>query len=423
MSGSPSFRELLLSRRMLICLLTGFSSGMPLYVLTQLVPAWLETEGVDLEDIGLMALVGLPYTWKFLWSPLVDRYVPPFLGRRRGWALIFQLLLTASIATIGWLEPDRGLQPIVAMCLAVAFFSASQDIVLDAYRRELLPDRELGLGNSLFINAYRASGLIPGSLGLILADQLEWNAVFGVTACFMAVGVLGTALAPVVATDVVPPRTLREAVVQPLREIFLRGDAAVALRLVAFLLLYKLGDAMATALIIPFYQQVGFTMTQIGAIAKVVGLWAAVIGAFAGGAAITRIGINRALWVFGLVQMLSILGFAALHQAGPDPRALAVVVGLEYLGVGLGASAMLAFMARETDRRFSATQFALFSSIVALPRTVMAATTGYLTVALGWTGFFLFCTLMAVPGMLMLPWVAPWNEPDDPTPSPTPKDG
>lgn len=410
MTDQPSFWKTVFSKRMLLCLLTGFSSGMPLYVLYQLVPAWLRTEGVDLTSIGLMSLVGLPYTWKFLWSPFLDRYVPPFMGRRRGWALVFQLALTVAIALIGILDPTQSLQSIALLAGVVAFFSASQDVVLDAFRRELLPDNELGLGNAMFVNAYRVSGLVPGSLALILADHLPWNQVFPITAAFMAVGVFASWLADPVATDVPPPASLVDAVVLPFKEFFARDGIGPALLLLLFLLAYKLGDSMATALITPFYLDVGFTKTQIGSIAKFVGLWSTVVGAFVGGAVMTRIGINRSLWIFGVIQMVSILGFAALAEIGPDPTALAAAVMFEYLGVGLGTAGFVAFLAKETNKQFTATQFALFSSLVALPRTVLNASTGWLAETLGWTTFFLMCTALAIPGMLMLPWVAPWNE-------------
>jgi PAT family beta-lactamase induction signal transducer AmpG len=409
-----SFWQTLWSKRMLLCVLTGFSSGMPLWVLYQLLPAWLRDQGVSLETIGLMALVGLPYTWKFLWSPLLDAWVPPFLGRRRGWALVFQLLLAAGIAAIGLLDPNAT-WAVSALAAGVAFFSASQDVVLDAFRRELLPDEELGLGNAMFVNAYRVSGLVPGGLSLVLADSIPWSLVFPVTAGFMVVGVVGTFLADPVASEIGPPRTLRAAVVDPFVEFFQRDGTGAAVLLLAFMLLYKLGDSMATALITPFYLDVGFTKSQIGTIAKGVGLWSSVTGAFLGGAVMTRIGINRSLWLFGVVQLLSILGFAVLAEAGPDTRLLAAAVAFEYLGIGLGTAGFVAFLARETDKRFTATQFALFSSLVALPRTVLNSTTGFLAEALGWTTFFLLCTALAVPGMLLLPWVAPWSRPVDPS--------
>jgi PAT family beta-lactamase induction signal transducer AmpG len=395
---------------MLICIFIGFSSGMPLYVLVQLVPAWLRSSDVDLATIGLFALVSLPYTWKFLWSPLMDRFTLPFLGRRRGWALLTQLALLLSIGLLGSVDPRESLQLIAVLVFAVSLFSASQDIVIDAYRRELLADDELGTGNSFFINAYRMSSLVPGSLALILSDHLPWSTVYWVTAGFMLVGVLTTLVIREVSDDSLAPHSLREAVIEPFREFFRRDGAAAALAILAFMFLYKLGDNMATALATPFYLDMGFSRSEIGAIAKVAALWSVIAGSIIGGLAMLRLSINRALWLFGFVQLITILGFAWLSVVGHSPVGLFVVVSAEYLGVGLGTVALTAYIARETSRAFTATQFALFTSFIAVPRTFANASTGFLIEAVGYTSFFLLCTAVAVPGMLMLLKVAPWKE-------------
>ncbi len=297
-SSAPSIWQVVLSQRMLLCLLTGFSSGLPLYVLYQLVPAWLRDEGVDLATIGLFSLIAFPYTWKFLWSPLMDRFVPPFLGRRRGWALLTQIALLGALAAFGPLGPGSGTGQIAIVAALVALFSASQDIVLDAYRRELLPDAELGLGNSMFVNAYRISSLVPGSLALILADHLPWSQVHLVVAAFMAVGILTTLWMPEPAQQVAAPRSFKAAVVEPFREFFGRRGMGPALLLLAFLLTYKLGDSMATALSTPFYLDLGFTKTQIGTVAKVAALWSSVTGGLVGGVIMVKLGIHRSLWIF-----------------------------------------------------------------------------------------------------------------------------
>jgi len=405
-----NWREILFSRRMLICIFIGFSSGMPLYVLIQLVPAWLRSNDVDLATIGLFALVSLPYTWKFLWSPLMDRFTLPFLGRRRGWALITQLALLLAIGALGMFDPRESLQAIVVVVFLVSLFSASQDIVIDAYRRELLADDELGTGNSFFINAYRLSSLVPGSLALILSDLLPWSVVYWVTAGFMLIGVLTTLMIREVSDDSLAPRSLRDAVIEPFREFFRRDGVIAALTILAFMFFYKLGDNMATALATPFYLDMGFSRTEIGAIAKIAALWAVVAGSVIGGIAMLKLSINRALWLFGFVQLVTILGFAWLSVAGYNPTGLFVVVSAEYLGVGLGTVALTAYIARETSRAFTATQFALFTSFIAVPRTFANASTGFLIEAMGYTSFFLLCTAIAVPGMLMLIKVAPWTE-------------
>jgi PAT family beta-lactamase induction signal transducer AmpG len=407
-----SLTEAILNRRMLICVFTGFTSGLPLYVLFQLVPGWLRVEGVGLAEIGFFALVQFPYTWKFLWSPVMDRFTLPFLGHRRGWMLLTQVLLLVSIGALGFIRPDLNLWTVAYLAAAVAFFSASQDIVLDAYRRELLPDVELGLGNSVHVQAYRLSGLVPGALGLILADHFEWHIVFIIIAAFMLIGIAMTLLIDEAIDDPTPPQTMRAAIIEPFRDFIGRAGLAPALLVLAFLFLYKLGDNMATALQTPFFIDVGFSLTQIGAIAKTAGLIAAIVGGMAGGLIMVKVSINRALWLFGVVQILSILGFAALSEIGVNPWMLGVVVAFEYLGVGLGAAALIAFMARSTNPAFAATQLALFTALASVPRVFANAVTGVIVEHVGWTTFFLFCTAAAVPGMLLLLKVAPWNEPE-----------
>jgi PAT family beta-lactamase induction signal transducer AmpG len=409
-SADRSWRDILVNRKMVTCVFLGFTSGMPLYVLIQLVPAWLRSSDVDLATIGLFSLVALPYTWKFVWSPLMDRYRLPFLGRRRGWALLTQAGLLFAIGALGQFDPATSLESIAAMVFIVSFFGASQDIVIDAYRRELLADDELGTGNSFFINAYRLSSLVPGSLALILSDHLPWPAVYWVTAGFMSVGMVTTLVIREVSDDALAPATLRQAVVEPFIEFFQRGGTRAGLAMLAFMFLYKLGDNMATALATPFYLDMGFSRTEIGSIAKVAALWSVIAGGVLGGVLMLKLNINRALWVFGIVQMVTILGFVWLSTAGHNPLGLFFVVSGEYLGVGLGTIALTAYMARETSKAFTATQFALFSSFIAVPRTFANASTGFIIEAIGYTHFFLVCTLVAIPGLLLLLKVAPWNQ-------------
>jgi PAT family beta-lactamase induction signal transducer AmpG len=409
-TAQRSWKEILLTRKMLTCVFLGFSSGMPLYVLISLVPAWLRSNEVDLATIGLFALIGLPYTWKFLWSPLMDRYKLPFLGRRRGWALVAQIGLLISIGALGHFDPVRSLDPIIVIVVLVAFFGATQDIVIDAYRRELLADDELGTGTSIWVNAYRLSGLVPGSLALILSDILPWTIVYWVTASFMLVGIVTTLLIKEAGDDELAPHTLREAVIDPFVEFFGRDGIKAGLVILAFMFFYKLGDNMATALATPFYIDMGYSNTEIGTVAKAAGLWAAIAGGTLGGIVMLKYSINRALWMFGFVQISTILPYIWLSQAGHTLTGLFVVVSGEYLGVGLGAIALTAYMARETSVAFTATQFALFSSFVAIPRTVANASTGFIVEAVGWTNFYIICALVAVPGMLLLFKVAPWNK-------------
>jgi PAT family beta-lactamase induction signal transducer AmpG len=408
-SRRESFREAILNRRILICVFTGFTSGLPLYVLFQLVPGWLRVEGVGLAEIGFFALVQFPYTWKFLWSPVMDRFTLPFLGHRRGWMLVTQVALLVSIGAMGFTKPDLSIWVVAYLAAAIAFLSASQDIVLDAYRRELLPDVELGLGNSIHVQAYRFSGLVPGALGFILADHFDWHIVFVIIALFMIVGIVMTLVIDEAIAEPSPPKTMRDAVIEPFREFIGRSGLGPALLVLSFLFLYKLGDNMATALQSPFFIDVGFTLTQIGAISKTAGLIAANIGTIVGGLVMVKLSINRALWVFGFVQVVSILGFAMLSAVGANPWLLGGVVAFEYLGVGLGAAALVAFMARTTNPAFAATQLALFTALASVPRVFANAVTGVIVERVGWTSFFLLCTMLAIPGMLLLFKIAPWN--------------
>jgi PAT family beta-lactamase induction signal transducer AmpG len=398
---------------MFICILTGFSSGLPLYILISLLPAWLRSENVDLKVIGLFALIQLPFTWKFLWAPLFDRYVPP-LGRRRGWLFIWQTALILTIPGFGVFHPTLDLWTIAYLATLVAFFSASQDIVMDAYRRELLLDNELGLGNAIHVNAYKIAGLIPGSLSLILADHMPWDSVFIITALFMIPGITMTLFVSEPILKNGTPKTLRAAVVEPFQEFISRNGIKSAVTVLAFIFFYKLGDSMATALATPFYLDMGFSKTEIGLVAKNAGLWPSVAGGLLGGIWMIKLGINRALWLFGVVQMCAILGFAWLATVGHSLPLLAIVIGIEALGVGLGTAAFVAFIAHTTHPNYTATQFALFTSLAAVPRTFANAATGYLVDSLGWMTFFLLCFFIAVPGMLLLLKVAPWNGQETP---------
>lgn len=415
----PNWLTPLLTRRMMICVFTGFSSGLPLYLLLNLLPAWLRSDGVDLKTIGLFALIQFPYTWKFLWAPLLDRYVPPIgiAGRRRAWMLLTQVGLVAAIAGIGVFSPSTDIGTVLLIGGTIAFLSATQDIALDAYRRELLSDSELGLGNSVHVNAYRIAGLIPGSLSLILADHLPWQQVFVITALFMVPGAVLACVIAEPATSKAMPKTLSQAVVEPFNEFISRAGVKEALLILAFIFFYKLGDSMCTALATPFYLDMGYAKSDIGLVAKNAGLWPAVIGGLLGGLWMVKLGINRALWLFGVVQFLSIFGFAWLAWLGPNTTvgvaeltSLALVIGFEALGVGLGTAAFVAFIARATSPLYTATQFALFTSLAAVPRTFINATTGVLIENLGWVNFFFLCGALALPGMALLLKVAPWHQ-------------
>ncbi len=390
---------------MLVCIFTGFTSGLPLFILISLLPAWLRSNQLDLKAIGLFALIQLPYTWKFLWAPFIDRFSWP-MGRRRGWLLFFQALLLISIPLLGLYNPQTDLKMIVVIATLIAFLSASQDIVIDAYRRELLLDKELGLGNAVHVNAYKIASLIPGSLSLILADHFDWQTVFIVTSLFMLPGLVLTFVMKEPKVPKMKKRDLASSLLLPFQEFMHRHGLKSALTILLFIFFYKLGDSMATALATPFYLDLGFSKTEIGLIAKNAGLWPSVIGGLVGGVWMMKLGINRALWIFGFLQMVSILGFAWLAHKGYSPEWLAIVVGFEAFGVGLGTTAFVAFIAKTTHPLYTATQFALFTSLAAVPRTLVNASTGYLQNIFGWEQFFMLCFLFAIPGMLILFYVS-----------------
>jgi len=391
---------------MLVTLLMGFSCGLPLLLTITVLQAWMKEEGMDLTVIGLMALVGLPYTVKFLWAPFLDRFTLPFLGRRRGWLLVSQAALMLSISGLGFTDPGKSPWVVAFAAFLVTFFSASQDIVVDAYRREDLPDEELGLGSSLYVNGYRVGMLLASGGGLIMADQMPFSSVYLIMAACMLPGVLTTLLAPEPEIAAGTPKTLREAVFIPLMEYFSRKEA---LWILAFILFYKLGDTMASAITIPFYLEIGFSKTQIGAVVKLFGFWATIAGSLIGGVIMLRLKINRSLWVFGFLQAISTAGFAVLAWIGKSVPALSAVICFENLSSGMGTAAFVAFMASITDKRFTATQYALLTSLMGVPRVLASAPTGYLAKNLGWQGFFIGCTLIAIPGMLLLLKFAPWN--------------
>lgn len=409
MPQPPSIWDQILTRKMMICIFTGFSSGMPLYLLIQLIPAWFRKEGVSLTDIGLFTLVTMPYVWKFVWAPLLDQFFFESIGRRRSWLFPTQIGLLICISIIGFFDPNTDLQAIVILAVGISVFSATQDIALDAYRREILSDSELGLGNSIHVQAYRISGLVPGSLSLILAGQLPWHLVFIITALFMCVGLVLTVSIKEPRIHASTNYSFDSTIIEPFREFISRNSVGLSIKILVFMLLYKLGDSMATSLSTPFYIDLGFSLTEIGVIAKNAALWPSIIGGLFGGILMLKIGINRALWLFGVVQLITILGFAALALAGDNLVYLAVVIALEYLGVGLGTAAFTAFIAKSTSLRFAATQFALLTALAAVPRTVASSVSGFIVDHIGWFDFFLLCTVLAIPGMLMLFWVAPFN--------------
>ena len=392
---------------MLVTFFLGISSGIPLLVTGSTLQAWMTDEKINLAVIGMFSLVGLPYTVKFLWSPFLDRYIPPFLGRRRGWMLICQILLMIAIGAFYLVRPAE--DPLIVAFLAalVSFFSASQDIVIDAYRRELLRDEELGLGSSFASNGYRIGMLISGAFALFLADRIPWNYVYLLLAASLFIGIITTFLGPNPDGQIIPPKSLREAVIEPFADYFRRRGA---FEILAFILLYKVGDVMAANMTTPFILKIGFSKTDLAVVAKTFGIIAIIGGGLAGGILLLRIGLLRALWIFGILQAGSTLAFSALASVGHNYYVLVATVAFENFTSGMGASAFIAFMASLCNRKFTATQYALLSSLMGIPRVIVASPTGYLAEWFGWVHFFIFCTLSAIPGLIFLFRYKTWQE-------------
>ncbi|MDY0042863.1 MAG: AmpG family muropeptide MFS transporter [Desulforhabdus sp.] len=394
------------SRRVLCLLGLGLSSGLPLALTGSTLQAWMASAKVDLRLIGIFSLVGLPYTLKVVWAPLMDRYSIPLLGRRRGWILASQLLLAAGIVLLGFSSPALMPWMTASLALAIAFFSASQDIVVDAYRADVLAKTELGAGAATSVVGYRIAMLISGAVALILSDHLPWRMVYGVMGILMICSTSFTLWAPEPEERVVPPKTLKEAVLDPLASYFRRSGAV---EMLLFIVVFKLADAVAGAMTTPFLLDLGFTRTDVGTVNKAFGLLSTIIGTLAGGGIIARIGINRSLWIFAFVQAISNLSFTVLAMLGKNYPAMVTAVGMENICGGMGTAAFIAFLMSLCDKRFTATQYALLSSLMAVTRVLAGVPTGFMVESMGWAMFYAVSVLGAVPGILLLPRFAPWN--------------
>jgi len=380
----------------------GFASGLPLALTSGTLQAWATVENVSLQQIGFLTLVGSAYTLKFLWAPLVDRYVPPLLGRRRGWMLLTQLLLGLCIMAMGLLSPSSALLPLALLAVGVALLSATQDIAFDAYCTDVLHKEERGAGAAVKVLGYRVAMLVSGGLALILADTwLGWGATYMLMGGLMLACAAATLWAPEPDVPVAVPRSLAQAVVEPLADFFKRPGAGEMLLLIV---LYKLGDAFAGALSTTFLiRGAGFSPAEVGSVNKVMGLAATIVGALAGGSLMARWGLYRALMAFGLLQALSNLGYWVIAVSAPSLWLMAGAVGVENLCGGLGTAAFVGLLMAMCRQRFSATQFALLSAVSAVGRTYLAGPlTPYLVERMGWPGFFLLTVLIALPGLALL---------------------
>lgn len=408
-----------LERRLIIVFLMGFASGLPLALSGATLSIWLTKAGVSLAAVGLFVTVGTPYTLKFLWAPLVDRVkiplLTPLLGRRRSWMVVIQVGLIGSILALGASRPESAPLWTALMALAVAFFSASQDIVIDAYRIEILDEDQQGAGAAMTQAGYRVGMIASGAGALFLAAALQnWFWVYAAMAVLALGGFVVALLAPIppeLAEETTAVSTdgfgvwLAETVTGPFAEFFSRSGARTAIAILAFILLYKFGDAFAGVMANPFYVKIGFTMVEIASVSKIFGVIATLAGVFIGGLLVIRIGVMKSLLICGLLQMFSNLMFAAQAAIGPDVEFLYLTIGIENLSGGMGSAAFVAYLSMLCNIAYTGTQFALFTSFMAFGRTWMSASSGWIAQQTDWVTFFIISTFVAIPGLIMLLWM------------------
>lgn len=400
---SHHYLRIFTQRNAAVLLLLGFASGLPLALTSGTLQAWMTVENVDLKTIGFFSLVGQAYVFKFLWSPVMDRYTPPFLGRRRGWLLVTQLLLMAGIVAMGFMQPAHDLTLLAALAVLVAFLSASQDIVFDAWKTDVLPPEERGSGAAITVLGYRLAMLISGGLALWLADRfLGWQATYWLMALLMIPALIATLMAQEPEASIRTPHSLRQAVVEPLQEFFHRNNAWLLMTLIV---LYKLGDAFAASLTTTFLiRGVGFDAGDVGLVNKTLGLLATIIGALWGGVLMQRLSLFRALMLFGLLQAVSNFGYWLLAVTDKQLWSMASAVFVENLCGGMGTAAFVALLMTLCNKSFSATQFALLSALSAVGRVYVGPAAGWLVALWGWPTFYAFTVLVSLPGLFLL-WV------------------
>jgi MFS transporter, PAT family, beta-lactamase induction signal transducer AmpG len=391
-------------------LMLGFASGFPLYLTSRTLQAWMTVAGVNLTAIGFFSLVSLPYSLKFLWSPLIDRFGLPFLGRRKGWLFVTQVALAATIAAMIFQRPSQVLQLLAINAFIIAFLSATQDIVIDAYVTDISDASEVGAASGVKVLGYRIAMIATGGGALVIADSVSWQTVYFLMGVLMLIlAAISTRVREPVLRDR-PPASINEAVRMPLADFFARSGTARGTWILAFILLYRLGDSMINNMTTPFLIQAGFSQTDIGVIQGGVGLFATITGVLAGGLVIARIGINRSLWVFGILQAASNFAYLVLAYVGREYAVMVAAIVIENVCYGLATAALVGFIMSLCNPRFSATQYALLSSLIAVGRDVIASPSGSIAEKLGWPAFFLISIIAAIPGMLLLPLFAPWGD-------------
>lgn len=394
------YLQIFKSRRITAVTILGFMSGLPLALSSGTLQAWFTVLGIDIKIIGILTIIGLPYTLKFLWAPLMDRFIPPILGRRRGWILITQILIIVGITSLAYSAPDRTIFFAIFLATFVAFTSASQDIVIDAYRTDILHEKERGLGAAVFVMGYRIALLVSGALALIMADRIGWENTYLTMAFIMLCGLLITLFGTVPEEKISPPSSMKEAILGPLKDYFKRDSSIILLLLI---ILYKLGDAYAASLTTPFLiRGLGFTPTDVGTINKGLGFVSLITGATIGGTLMVRFGLYQSLIYFGILQALSNLSFVLLALTGKNYSMFIFTIAFENFSGGMGTSAFVSLLMAMCNHKYSATQYALLSSISAFSRTFISPTSGFVVEKIGWAGFFLLTFLTALPGLILL---------------------
>ena len=397
-------------KKFLSLMFLGFASGLPLFLTGRTLQVWLTEADVDLGLIGWLSLVRLPYTLKFLWAPILDRFVPPFLGRRRGWLVLTQIGLMAAIAVMGFQNPQQALHILAINAVMIAFFSATQDIAGDAYRTDVLESQELGIGAAIWIFGYRVAILTASSVALVLAEYLPWTVVYLLMAFLMTVGIIAAIFAPEPSHLERSPETLVDAIYLPWQEFFQRQGTRLSITILTFILLYKFGDALLGNMAAPFLVDLGFSKQVIGAVQGGWGFVATTAGVVVGGTLLTAIQLNRSLWVAGFLQAFSNFSYWGLTVIGKNDTALLTVISIENICAGIVAAVFVAYLMSLCNQQFSATQFALLSGLMAAGNDILAAPAGDLAKGLGWSNFFIATILLAIPGMALLLIVAPWSE-------------
>jgi PAT family beta-lactamase induction signal transducer AmpG len=402
-----TFFDIIRSKKLLIILLMGYASGLPFPLTHGTLQAWIKQSGVSLEELGyLSTAIAYPYALKFIWAPFLDRYLPPFLGLRKGWLIITQVILMMLFVAIGFTSPSGSLNAFVFTAILISFFSASQDIIVDAYRVEILDEAERGFAMPPAILGYRIALIVAASLALVWADEYSWQTVYLFMAGFMSIGLFTTIFCEEPAFHREPKKNLKEVIILPFKDFLTRP---YAFEILAFVLLYKFGEILATSLTTPFMMDIGFSLKEIGIVTKGVGLAATIIGATIGGVIMLRMDLYKSLWLFGFIQSISTLSYLALAEIGKNSWMMGTAIGLENFCLGMATSAFTAFLMNICNTKYTGTQYALLTSILALVNTNATALAGKLVKNMGWSNFFIFCIIATLPGLLLLFRFKRWN--------------